>query len=165
MYNPKAILDELLILFRAMPTLVTALGGDANVITIYQPRYPGEMDYAKRVLELAHPELLIVWRGTVQGVRGGGVGSVWQHNFAMPIGLPEEGAAPFAGYFNIWRAIVSGTPTTRTPALQIYYLNILPGAFMVFPPSIVPAFQFVGADHRIDYMEVQFSIQEAGENP
>lgn len=156
MHNPQAILAELVVLFRAIPALVTALGGSADVITAFADSYPSNHSLTQAVQKLPHPSLLVAYAGTPMPSGG----APWQHNYSAYIGLPEEAAGPYA----IWHALVNGSPTTRAGDLPFWYENILAGAFCLNPPGLQRRSLFIGDDHLFDYWEIQIAVREAGNN-
>lgn len=160
MYNPQDIVDEMVVLLKAIPALVTALGGDASVITAFEDSYPENTDLTAAVQELPHPSLLVAW----SGAGGVGAGRRWIHEVSLFPGLPEEVAPPYTAMGAIWHAIANGRATTRAEDVPIWGLDILPGASAIGPPAMRRRSVYVGIDHRFDYWEIQFQIEEHAEN-
>lgn len=160
MYNPQDILDEMVVLLKAIPALVTALGGDADVITAFEDSYPEHTDLTAAVQALPHPSLLVAWSGS----GGVGAGRRWVHEISIFPGLPNEAAAPYTALKDIWVAIANGRATTRAEDVPIWGLDILPGVSALGPPAMRRRVLYIGIDHRLDYWEIQFQLEEHAEN-
>ena len=159
MINPGTLVGAIVAKLRAIPDLVTEMGGDAMRIRPYHYRYPKEASLARALHDAGSPSILVVYRGTDPGRLNGG--EVWKHRFSlfMRSGEVVDSDPATAGYYRLLELITKGVPTGGDGQPMLYTV-----IDSLCYPMDLPRTAAASDIEGVDFFEVQFSLTEIGDN-
>lgn len=149
MLDCSLIVEELVALLRAIPTLVTQMAGNEEQIKAFHHRYPRETSWLRALHGQASPSILISHQSSAFAGEGR-----WNHVIAMGIraaeNLPDD---PPASYSTIVKTIVDSVPTGK----QVGILNdpVILGAEIIGTD-----YNFLTDEEGVDYPQLVFTIEE-----
>ena len=101
MLNPRTVVDAVVTALRAIPELVTAMGGDANAISAFHFEYGAARPLEKVIAEMPAGSVVAAWAGTIPGPFGGMV--TWKCRVDVYIRMANAaGQSQPVGYEDIW---------------------------------------------------------------
>ncbi len=154
MIDPNDIVAELVALLQDIPDLVTAMGGDATKIVGYFET-SSRLDLA--IYQMVPPGIMVAYQGLAPARFGGF--DVWAHQLSIAIKLPvSSSAAALSGYYEIFRLIVKGMPTSAGQEMQ--YIQVNPSC----DPMDTPTMRRQTDAQGVDYFEVSMTFTEIGDN-
>jgi hypothetical protein len=156
MINPAELVDNLVALLRAIPELVSEMGGDEQRILAYHDQYPKRASLAVAIHDMPAPGIMAAWQGTQPGAFGSA--DVWKHQVSIFLRAREtsDGAPPTA-YYRLFRLITKGVPATA--GVPMINATVHPSCY----PMDVPSIQRATDAEGLDYFEVAMSFVEAGD--
>lgn len=154
MTNPADILAQFIVLLRAIPELVAAMNDDDQRIAVYGGKYPAENSLARAIDKLQAPGILVAYMGT--GLGSLGQGESENHLFSIYGRAAEESAddAP-AGYYQIGRLLVDGTPSGQEQKMQLLTVHT-----DCYPMRRESRWERRSDIEQVDYFEMQISFSE-----
>jgi hypothetical protein len=155
--NPEDIIGALVSLFRDIPELVTAMGGDEDRIYSYVDRYPSNVSLETAKYQMPAPGIMVVWQGSGPGRFGGF--EAWKHEISIFCRAGEGSESTPSGYWELFRLIVKGVPTAAAPQ-QMQYVEVHPACQPMDTPSMRRQTDQAG----VDYFEVSMTFTENGDN-
>jgi len=157
MINPAELVDNLVALLRAIPELVSEMGGDEQRIFAYHDQYPKRASLVNAIHTMPAPGIMAVWQGTVPGTFGGV--DVWKQQVTLYLRAQEtfDGNPPTA-YYRLHRLILKGVPTSA--GVPMLNLTIHPSCY----PMDLPAIQRQTDAEGLDYFEVPLAFTEMGDS-
>lgn len=153
MINPETLLDALVTTFRAMPTLVTALGGDATDIRAYKDAYPEAQNIQSAIYGMTHGGMLVTWEGTASAGQTAGR-ELWEHSYACHI----RAAKPA----DVCAALMNTVPTGGSLPFLLTRPHV--AVHRIARPSFTRARIMISADppEFMDYFQARFVLVESG---
>lgn len=156
MTDPNTIAGALVTALRAIPALVTAMGGVSTRISAYADTFPQSVQLWQAVHDLAPPGMLVVWNGTMPGGRG--LSEVWLHEFSIIV-RPKPETSTATGISDIWSNFVNGVPTGMGGQKMIF-TEITPALHRMETPSIRRMSLPVNERDSLDYFEITVRFAE-----
>lgn len=156
MINPGTIADELVTLLKAIPALVTLVGGNAANIYAYHDTYPERVDLRLAVRQMPSPGVMVAWTGT----QPSGISTqFWKHEFSIFMRTAEEAKTSTPhGYYDMFRQVVKGIPAGQS--LPIPYLTVDSNC----EPMDTPAIHRQSGVEGLDFFEITLSFCEIGDS-
>jgi hypothetical protein len=157
MINPAELVDNLVVLLRDVPDLVTEMGGNEQRIFAYHDQYPKRASLVAAIHDMPAPGIMAAWQGTQPGSFGGI--DVWKHQVTLYLRSQEtfDGDPPTA-YYQLFRLITKGVPS----AMGVPLLNatVHPSCY----PMDLPLIQRQTDAEGLDYFEVPMTFTEMGDD-
>jgi hypothetical protein len=158
MIAPSTLAGNIVTALRAIPALVTAMGGTATRISAYADTFPQSVQLFQAIQDLPPPGMLVVWNGT--GPYGRGLSEVWVHEFAVIVRpKPETGTA--TGISDIWSNFVNGIPTAMG-GQKMLFTEVNSALHRMETPSIRRMSLQVSETKVLDYFEITMRFVEKG---
>ena len=157
MINPAELVDNLVVLLRDIPDLVTEMGGDETRIFAYHNQYPKRASLAAAIHDMPAPGILAVWQGTQPGSFGNV--DVWKHQVTLYLRAREtyDGDPPTA-YYRLFRLITKGEPSSL--GVPMMNATVHPNCYPMDPPLIQRQTDAEG----LDYFEMPLNFMEMGDD-
>lgn len=145
MTNPSDLLDAIVDALQALPDLVSAIGGNQNLISAHKHQWPTSTSWMLALREQkASPSVLVVYRSTRNG-RWGTIPSR-VHDFSLLIRDGEN-----VNVFTLYAAIAAGFCSGSAIHQDVE---------MVTDPEIFIRTVMVTETAYLDYHEMQFGLTE-----
>jgi hypothetical protein len=154
MIDTSELVSDLVETLRDIEDLVTAVGGDDDVIFCYLDAFPSTVSLAHAVHTMPTPGIMVAWQGTVPASFGGM--DVWKHHLTLFVR-----ATAAATYGSIFRLVTKGTPATDNPG------NVPMSNYTVHEncyPMDLPLIERRTDAEGLDYFEIPLSFTEIGDN-
>jgi hypothetical protein len=155
--SPVDLVDGLVTAMQDVADLVTAMGGDEDLIYAYHDRYPTQTSLKKALYEMKSPSVMVVWMGLMNE---GGT-DPWKHKIMIALRAPcEADDATFVGYNGLLKLIWNGKKNTSDAEEQpIKYKSILASCY----PMELESFLRQMDAAEVDYFEITVSFTEIGD--
>lgn len=155
MIDSSVLIDNLVVMLRDIPELVTEMGGDATRIYAYHDQYPKKPSLAYAIHQMPAPSIMVAWQGTIPGSFG--LCEVWKHQIALYLRARETQDIDPPAYYRLFRLITRGVPTAG--GQPMINATVLPSC----NPMDVPSIQRQTDAEALDYFEVSMAFTEIGD--
>jgi hypothetical protein len=155
--SPVDLVDNLVSAMQDVEDLVTAMGGDSDLIYAYHDRYPSQTSLEKARYEMKSPSVMVAWMGLMNE---GGI-DPWKHKISIVLRAPCESEDDgLIGYNGLLKLIWNGKKDPDDIDEQpIKYKTILTGCYPMELESFLRQTDGAG----IDYFEITVSFTEIGD--
>ena len=157
MISPVDLVDNIVAAMQSVEDLVTAIGGDADLIYAYHDRYPSQTSLEKARYEMKSPSIMVAWMGLMN--EGGA--DPWKHKISVALRAPcESEDESMIGYNGLLKLIWNGKADPDAADEQpIKYKSIHASCYPMELESFLRQTDAAG----IDYFEITVSFTEIGD--
>lgn len=158
MIAPSTLAGNIVTALRAIPALVTAMGGTATRISAYADTFPQSVQLFQAVQDMPPPGMLVVWNGTEP--YGRGLAEVWVHEFAVIV-RPKPETSTATGISDIWLNFVDGIPTGMG-GQKMLFTEVNSALYRMETPRIRRMSLPINERDSLDYFEITMRFVEKG---
>lgn len=152
--NPKTIMESYVTAVRAMPALVTLVGGTTGNITALHAVINNATDILQAVNKLETPRAMFIFEGA-RPVQASGGREVLSNSFRLILKLKLQ-----SDYMDFWTEFINGTPTTGSTKLtDLKVTNCLD---FMRDYSIARQSIPVTETTSVDFFSIGFAVRQSG---
>lgn len=149
MLDPSVIQTAIVAKLRAIPTLVTLVGGVATNIDEYPDTWPNKVDTGEAIQSMVPPAIMVFYQGSEPGDFG--EARPWKHRFSLVLMASGKVGTLAAGVINgldgsgipfLEQEVLAGLDPAETPIIQRQSLDYGDSVFEYFEILLTYVEQF-----------------------